>query len=175
MNDQLNTPASLQAMYEELARLVIERDGLMKLMREATAEADLEQMAVLLPGLTTVRLDIEEVEASIKGFWRRQEMARREQERLAELVQLPRPRLFAPVLNAYGSPFVFEADGRKYFAISCEALGECVEVSQAFYDAFNSEFDGKAYDTAPGFSLLMDSRDDNGTTFILHVPRVEAK
>lgn len=167
MND--DTPASLQAMYEELARLMIERDGLMKLMREATAEADLEQLAVLLPGISSVRLDIQDVEASIAIRQRQLAEEAKEQARLAKLAELPRPGLFGPVSNAYGQPFIFEAGGKKYFAISCDSLGECVEVSQAFYDAFNAEFDGKYYETAPGLQLLMDSRDDEGETFILRV------
>lgn len=143
MND--HTPASLQAMYEELARLMIERDGLMKLMREATAEADLDQLAVLLPGISSVRLDIEEVETNIAIRQRQLAEEAKEQARRAALAQLPRPTLLAPIQNAYGEPFVFESAGRKYFAMTCGVSPECVEVSKDFYHAFIAEFGVKYY------------------------------
>lgn len=148
MNDTTNLTPTQMALYEELSNLTAEYAGLVERMQNAATDCDLASLNVILPGMSAVR---------------------REMERLAALAQLPCPGLFGPVSNACGQPFIFEASGKKYFAISCDSLGECVEVSQAFYDAFNAEFYGKYYETAPGLKLLMDSRDNDGETFILRV------
>lgn len=165
----------LHAMHEELARLVVERNGLMKLLDAATQEGDIEQLCVLLPAVSTIRRDIADVEdhiaAHVRQETREREAAARKAAHQETLAKMPRPELFAPPQHASGGVFIFQVKGKKYLGMSCEMLGECVEVSQAFYDAFKAEFADKEYDTGPGFELLMHENDDVGEKHILHIPR----
>lgn len=57
-------------------------------------------------------------------------------------------RIDAPISNYYGTPFVFKKDGRFYYALDTYSGGQCVEVSEAFANAYAAEFppsEGHAY------------------------------
>ena len=173
-NDHIDTLPAMQALYAEHAQLLVERRGLQKLLRDATEEADVEQLAVILPGVSTVQLNVLDVEWRIQAT--RNTLIREEREkaeklkRLTEHARLPLAAAKVAISDYSGTPFVVKHDGQCFLAIYFEGASVCVKVSKAFYDAFTAEFENKAFaGSGKHMKIREDETDEYPETYALQV------